>query len=215
MMVAAALAWGTAGRNVDYASPVSLLRSVVERWPHGRAHLNLGVALKMQGDRDEALEHIRQAVPDNPQAQYVLGSELYDRGRFDEAIAELREFLRRDPLRLDMLAAHNVMGLSLASQGKLAEAAGAFRSALTIEPRSADLHGNLAYVLLAQNDFEGASLHYGNVFALTNLGIALAAMGQGGQAIEEFRRALAIDPNNAEARKNLAGAQGVKDTQVQ
>jgi len=151
-MVAAALAWGTAGRNVDYASPVSLLRSVVERWPHGRAHLNLGVALKMQGDRDEALEHIRQAVPDNPQAQYVLGSELYDRGRFDEAIAELREFLRRDPLRLDMLAAHNVMGLSLASQGKLAEAAGAFRSALTIEPRSVDLHGNLAYVLLVQND---------------------------------------------------------------
>ena len=212
VVTAAGLAWGTVRRNADYASPVSILRTTVDRWPHGRAHLNLAVALKSRGDRDEALKHLIEAVPDNPEARYLLGSELYDRGRYDEAIVQLREFMREGPSRSNVVAARNLIGLSLASLGKLLEAAEEFRTALNLEPRSADLHGNLAYVLLGSRDFEGAIRHYqehlsylpDNPFALTNLGIALAATGRQQEALDYFRRALTIDPRYAPARSQLA-----------
>jgi len=82
-LVVAALAYGTALRNREYASGVVLLQTTVDRWPHGRAHVNLAAVLKEQGKVDEAIAHLRAAVPDNPQAQYILGSDLYDRGRFE------------------------------------------------------------------------------------------------------------------------------------
>ena len=39
-----------------------------------------------------------------------------------------------------------------------------------------------------------------------NLGVVLKAIGEPDQAIEEFRRAVALDPANADARRNLAAA---------
>jgi hypothetical protein len=78
-LVVIALAFATARRNHDYASGVSLLQTAVDRWPHGRARFNLATVLKEEGRSDEAMAQLRAAVTDNPQAQYVLGSELYDR----------------------------------------------------------------------------------------------------------------------------------------
>jgi tetratricopeptide (TPR) repeat protein len=216
VLVAAALAWGTARRNAEYASRVSILRTVVERWPHGRAHFNLAVALRMAGagNSDEAVEHLRLAIPDNPEARYALGSELYDRGRFDEAIAELREFVRQNPKHLDVLASRNLIGLSLAQQGRLPEAAAELGSALKTAPQDPELHGNYAFVLMRQNDFAGAVRHYeeslkyrpNNAFALTNLGTAYSAMRQPDKALGYFRQAVAADPGSAAARVELVKA---------
>jgi tetratricopeptide (TPR) repeat protein len=216
VLVAAALAWGTARRNAEYASRVSILRTVVERWPHGRAHFNLAVALRMAGagNSDEAVEHLRLAIPDNPEARYALGSELYDRGRFDEAIAELREFVRQNPKHLDVLASRNLIGLSLAQQGRLPEAAAELGSALKTAPQDPELHGNYAFVLMRQNDFAGAVRHYeeslkyrpNNAFALRNLGTAYTAMRQPDKALGYFRQAVAADPGGAAARVELVKA---------
>ena len=94
----------------------------------------------------------------------------------------------------------------------LSEAAEEFLLALKMAPLNADLHGNLAEVLLAQDDFEGASVHYqeylkyrpDSAVALTNLGIAFAAMGQLDKAIHFFRLGLEVNPNNAIAHLELA-----------
>jgi protein O-mannosyl-transferase len=215
-LVVAALAWATMQRNRDYASGVSLLQTSVDRWPHGRAHFNLAAVLKEQGRGDEAIAHLRAAVADNPQAQYVLGSELYDRGQFDDAIKELRGFIDRigggPASTYQTVAARNLVALSLAQQGKLSAAVAEFRVTLQMDPGNADLHGNLAFVLLQQHDFEGARRHYeayltgraGNAFVLTNLGVALQELGYLDQANERFRQALAIDPNQAEALSRLS-----------
>lgn len=216
ILMASTLAWATVRRNAEYSSRVSILRTVVERWPHGRAHFNLAVALRMAGpgNSDEAVAHLRLAIPDNPEARYALGSELYDRGQFDEAIAELREFVRQNPKHLDVLASRNLIALSLAQQGKLPEAAAELAGALKTTPQDPDLHANYAFVLMRQNDFAGAVRHYeeslkyrpNNAFALTNLGIAYSAMRQPDKARGYFRQAVAVDPSNASARVELVKA---------
>ena len=212
----AALAFGTVQRNRDYASNVALLQTSVDRWPQGRAQFNLAYALDKQGRKDEALAHLRAAVADNPQAQYALGSELYDRGQFDAAIAELRGFVGRTPVKpADIVKAHDLIGLALAQQGKLLPAAEELQLALQMEPTSADLHGNLAFVLLQQKNFEGARQHYedylkvhaGNAFVLTNLGVALEGLGDRDGARARFREALVLDPGNVEARSRAALAE--------
>jgi Tfp pilus assembly protein PilF len=214
-LVVVALASATAQRNRDYASSVTLLQTTVDRWPHGRAHFNLAAVLKEQGKVDEAIAHLRAAVPDNPQAQYVLGSELYDRGQFDDAIKELRGFIDRigryPGSTYQSVVARNLLGLSLAQQRKLPQAVDEFQAALRMDRGNAGLHGNLAFILLQQNDFEGARQHYeayltgraGSAFVLTNLGMALQELGRIDEAKERFRQALVVDPSYTEARIRL------------
>jgi protein O-mannosyl-transferase len=214
-IVVVALASATMRRNHDYASGVSLLRTTVERWPHGRAEFNLATVLKQEGKLDEALAYLRASVPDNPESQYALGSELYDRGDFDGAIKQLREFIartsRNNASSYSTVAARNLVALSLAQQGKFADAVEEFHFALRLDPDNANLHGNLAFILLQQKDFEGARQHYekylqrhaGSAFVLTNLGVALEALGRVDSARERFREALAIDPNYGEARRRF------------
>jgi protein O-mannosyl-transferase len=214
-LVVISLAYATMRRNHDYASSVALLQTTVDRWPHGRAHFNLAAVLKEQGKIDEAIAHLRVAVTDDPQAQYVLGSELYDRGQFDEAIKELRGFIdrigRNPASTYESVVARNLLALSLAQQRKLPQAVDEFQIALQLDPGNAGLHGNLAFILLQQNDFEGARQHYeeylkshaGSAFVLTNLGMALQELGRIEEAKERFRQALAVDPNSVEARLGL------------
>ncbi len=212
-LVIAWLATATIQRNHDYASSVAVLRTSVDRWPQGRARFNLAHVLRAEGKRDEATAQLRAAVADNPQAQYVLASDLYDRGAFDEAIQELRTFIgRKGAFPVDVVAARNLVGLALAQQGKLDLAIAELHTALSLDPENADLHGNLAFFFLQQRQFERAREHYqgylkhrqGNAFIFTGLGTALAELGRSEEAIQAYREALLADPNHAEARARLA-----------
>jgi protein O-mannosyl-transferase len=210
-----ALASATLARNRDYASATTLLQTTVDRWPHGRSQFNLAGALKDEKRIDEAVAHLRTAVPEQPRALLELGSIAYDRGQFAEAVKELREFVRRVSGRpgttYQRVLAQNLIALSLAQQRKLPEAVEEFQAALTIDPDNADLHGNLAFILLQQRNFDGARRHYeaylarekGSAFVLTNLGIALQELGRADEARARFREALAINPNDREARRRL------------
>ena len=214
--VGAILVWlaaGTLQRNREYASATAVLETSVARWPHGRARFNLAHVLRSEGRRDEALVHLRAAVVDNPQAQYILASELYDRGEFDNAIRELTAFInRKGTLPADVVAAHNLMGLALGQQKQWAPAVAALQTALRKDPDNADLHGNLAFLFLQQGDFEHAREYYetylrhrkGNAFILTGLGVALSQLGRPEEAIRAYREALAADPQYVEARARLA-----------
>ena len=54
--------------------------------------------------------------------------------------------------------------------------------------------------------FEGHRHRANDFYAHYNLGLAQLSLNDNAQAIEQFRQALAIDPNSAEARQNLAAA---------
>ncbi len=204
----------TVMRNAEYRSATGIWESVLARRPHGRAHYNLGIALKEAGRTEDAVAHYRQAVDDEPAANYALGFELGAAGRFEEAVEQLRAFIRRAPEDFRAPKAYFLLGQSLAGQGRRAEAAKAFRETLRMVPRDADARGGLADVLLADQRHAEAIAMYRDYLTLMprsasghhNLGVALMAQRDEAVAAKEFQLAVELSPTDANLRLSLGNA---------
>jgi Flp pilus assembly protein TadD len=208
----ASLAVLTVYRNAEYATPVSIWRSSVERHPHGRARLSYADALVAAGDSDPALAQLREAVKDYPPARYALGTELAARGEMEQAIRELTMFIDQDPSHLNRIPARSLLGRALWTRGRFEESADQFRSILTRAPSSIDAHASLGDVLLQQKKYTEAVSHYRTVVGLRpdqadwqiKLGIALASSGKLDEAVDAYQKALQLDPASRVAHISLA-----------
>jgi Flp pilus assembly protein TadD len=223
-----ALAARTIARNREYATPLSLWRTVVERRPHGRARMSYGTELVNAGQHDEAVSQLRLAVSDFPDARYALGTELIVAGQIDEGARELQEFIRRQPSRPDRIPARLLLGRAFLSQGKLDDAVKEFRNVLDMAASNPLARQGIQDVIaehlarataaLRDENMEEASRHAREVLRLDAknvsghnlLGVALASRGKLDDAIAEFRAALAINPDDPQARNNLTRAMGLQ-----
>ena len=216
-VVAVLYSMGIVARTREYASPVLLARSTVDRYPTSVAHHVLGVALLVAGDREAAMSELRQAIPGAPRAHYTLGVELVKEGRTGEAIDQFQAFLREQPNLVEAISARQLLGRALAQQQRWSEAIEQERLVLTMNPSEAqrlDTHALLAEAFAGAGNFQEAIAHCleylrgrpedGRV--LTRLGIALIATGRLEEAIAAFRRAAAAAPTDADAQLNLASA---------
>jgi tetratricopeptide (TPR) repeat protein len=218
LLTAAPLAAATTARNREYSSSLVLAQTVVDRHPTSVAHHLLAAELIGVGRHEEALGHLRQALPGAPRAHYTLGVELFNQGGdLTEAIAELRAFLQAEPLLIEALTARQVLGHALAKQQRWSEAIEQYRLLLTMplpSAQRAEVQGLLAEGLFGQHAFEAAipqyraylDSHPRDVSALTNLAIALNLSGRLEEALVVFRRTVEIDPHNGGAQHNLASA---------
>lgn len=112
-----------------------------------------------------------------PPPTLALALEHLRSGRADEALAVCRTLIERDPA--DGNAWH-LQGMIAAQRNDHAAARRALETA--------------------------AALAGSNPFVLSNLGNVLQALGEAGAAIEQYRRALALKPDFAEAHYNLGKA---------
>ena len=149
---------------------------------------NLATALQESGRLDEAIAHYRQALTirsDYAPALNNLGTVFMAKGDTAGAVAAFRESARLQPNSTqarDLLAAAQYdLGTSYLSDGNYQRAESALRETLRLRPDDARAHNNL--------------------------GIALASTGRLSEAIDHWRRALAIDPGFADAQRNLQTAQ--------
>jgi hypothetical protein len=153
-------------------------RMIVEAVPRSaQARNNLGGALLVQGQIDEAIEHLQEALrldPNHAEAHSNLGVALARRGRPLEAIAQYREALSLDPYQTQ---AYSNLGNALLQQGRVQEAIAQFDAALTIDP----------------NDPQ----------ARTNRAGALLRDGRTDEAIADLEQVLRIAPDFQPARRNL------------
>ncbi|MDO8805941.1 MAG: tetratricopeptide repeat protein [Elusimicrobiota bacterium] len=107
--------------------------------------------------------------------------------------------------------AHNNLGVFLATQGKLDEAAMHYREAIRINPDYAIAHYDLGNAIAAQGKLDEAARHYRDALRINpdlgeahyNLGGILAAQGKLDEAAAHCREALRINPDDAEARTKL------------
>jgi protein O-mannosyl-transferase len=211
-------------RNADYATPMTLWRTVVERRPQGRARVALAAELIAANRHDEAIAELREAVADFPDARAALGAELYADNRMGEAVSELRDFMRSAPSVQNGVHARVILGQALAAQGQLDEAARELHAAIAAEPDDALARQALADIALRYRRAANAALQRRDLAdaeaearaalrldsrdaeAHNVLGVSLATQGRLDEAIAQFREAIADAPGDLRARNNLAHA---------
>ncbi len=145
------------------------------------ARLLLGRYYESRGLPDLALEHYRLAAaqfPESPVIALTLAKTLRAMGEPTEAVRTLKEYAgRQSKANWEVLSLEAILE---DEQTHHSIAEGAHRSAIAAAPERSDLHNNLGYNLLTQ--------------------------GRTDAAIEEFRRAIELDPKSDIAHNNLASA---------
>jgi len=176
------------------------------------AHVNLGIALAAEGKHQEAIDHYRNAIKINPsdyKAYCNLAVAFKDQGNIEEAVKNFRETIRINPNYED--AYYNLANL-FRDQGNIEEAAKYYRETIRINPKDVDAHNNLGIILgmyYKKNDEaiyqfrQSLQIDKNNSDTHVNIAIALANKGELKEAIEHFRTAIYLKPDDAQARQAL------------
>lgn len=225
--VAAALSIATVLRNREYASPVSLARTSLERRPSAVTHHYFGEQLVLAGKHEEGMSHLREAVlAGDSRARYLLGVELFNAGRLNEAKEQLYAFVAtsRLPYRLiphwlepppsEVMTARLALARAALMQSDWPRAAEQARLIVAAAPAKAEGHLFLADALFGQQRFGEAAVEYrqylkthpDDAHALANLGITAIVDGKLDEAIGLFRRVVALEPRSANAHRLLGMA---------
>jgi tetratricopeptide (TPR) repeat protein len=202
----------TARRNDEFADRSALWKTVVDRRPHGRARLSYGVALRDAGRSADALDALREAVVDYPDAGYVLGTELFFAGEIDEASGALQRFIEEGRSE-NFVPARSLLARALIAQGEFEAAMGQYESILEMAPTNLEALSGLAETLFTQERYEESAVAFQRVSdriptptAQNEIrwGVALSEAGQSQEAVAHLEKALEIDPRSATAHLLLA-----------
>ncbi len=132
---------------------------------------------------------------------------LNKRGQADQVIS-LLEPSRNEP-KNDSALFFNELGVAYRQKGRLSEAIGAYRAALTRDSENPVIMKNLGDAHLLKKEYSPAVEQYEKALqsnprfhqAHESLGIAYYKMEKYPQALEEFEIVLKLDPQNEHARK--------------
>ncbi len=184
--------------NKQYGIAVAAYKEAARLRPDlFRAHFLLGGALEGLGQYQEAAAAYKAAVPlqidpttDAPSevwiAYYNLGNAFANAGQHKEAVGAYKEIISRQPA---LAMPYYNMGLSYVALGQHADAVKAFTDAVkAFQDTAARVPG------YKNPTFE---------LAYYNLGLTHSKLEQYAEAAVDFKQALALDPNHAEARYNL------------
>jgi tetratricopeptide (TPR) repeat protein len=149
--------------------------------------------------------------PDGWAGHYNLGVYLLQRGRLNEAIADLEKAAELNP---NDAVVHTNLGRAFGQLGRSDDAIRESQKAVEINPHYAEAYNNLGNVLAQKGLTDEAILQYKQALEIipnyaiahNNLGNSLAQKGRLDEAIAQFQAALQTNPGYANAHKNLGNA---------
>jgi tetratricopeptide (TPR) repeat protein len=167
-----------------WADSVSLFQYMLKLAPNSEEAVlynNLGYAYNISGRYNEAAEVCKKAVmfdPNNPYAHNSLGLAYINLGRYKEAAEQCRQAVK---IRPDYTNACVNLGYACGKLGRYKEAIKTCEEIINLKP---------GLVPMAHN----------------NLGCVYGELRQWLKAIEEYKRAIKIKPDYADAYRNLGNA---------
>jgi tetratricopeptide (TPR) repeat protein len=192
-------------KSGDFAAAIDIFKQALVLEPNSLgARMNLGLALREQGDLDAALDHLRHVVsadPGNARMHYELGQTLRQTGDLTGAIARFERALELQP---EMREGYYALGVALKQQSAAARKAGPPANASVTRARE----------MAARGDLNGAREQLTEAIRLDDklaeahnlLGFILGQQGDLASGVTHLERAVALRPDDADARYNLGVA---------
>src|SRR2546428_1766051 len=173
-------------------------------------HFGLGQVLATQSQLAEARSELEEALrsdPSNGDYHSEYAGVLERLGQKEEASAEHVIATRRAP---KSGRGHYDYAMFLFRDCELDQAVPEFEAALKYNPNHPEAHYYLGRALYVKGDYEGAKVHYLETARLDpkapvhgGLGAVYFRLGQTSEAIAQFKEALRLNPDDAEAAENL------------
>ena len=180
-------------------------------------HFGLGQIFAAQSNLSEARSELEEALrsdPSNGDYHSEYAGVLERLGQKEEANAEHVIATRRAPKSGRV---HYDYAMFLFRDGKVDQAIPEFEAALKYNPNHPEAHYHLGRALYVKGDYEGAKRHYEATARLdpkspvhNGLGAVYFRLGQTSEAIAQFREALRLNPDDAEAIENLRFAEAIQ-----
>ncbi len=181
-------------------------------------HYMLGLSASKGCDSEKAEKAFEEALridPDHLKSLMNLSRMLIDKGRFDDAIVKLGRAGEIEPNSAEL---HRLLGRTYSGKHQIDDAADEYRKAIALDPKDAWSMNNLGLILIQQKRFYDATPLLARAVELqndvptfhNNLGMALEHTGHFKAAASEYNSALAADPGNEKAKRNLARVEAVK-----
>ena len=171
------------------------------------SHYLLATHYQERGKHKEALEEFRKVLlidPENVTAYNGVGISYDNLGNYKKAVESYEKAVLINP---DLDYVYNNLGYSYILQEDFEKAIETFRKALTINGSNKRIHNNLgfAYMMTGRYNLAMAEFELGGdkASALYNIGRIYYNKGMFGEAMDHYRRALAINPDLTVARKGL------------
>ena len=167
-------------RNQEWRNPISLWSKTLRQNPDSaRAMSNLGAAYNSAGNREKASYYFKLAIDKHPrkvqEAYLNIAGVLIQQGKFSEAIESISQALK---IQTDHYGAYKLLGVAYRELKKFDAAIFCFEQAALINPHDPEI--------------------------FLSLGSLYGRKGWHSRAEDKFLKALKLNPNLSEARKNLA-----------
>ncbi|HEV7860884.1 MAG TPA: tetratricopeptide repeat protein [Pyrinomonadaceae bacterium] len=183
------------------------------------AYHKLGRIETAQAEYQKAVAALESAAayrPDEPAVLVDLAVAYFHAGQYEKAVAPLNKALARDPTSE---AAHQMLGKTYFMTGEFERAGQELEEALKLNPKDYDVEYTLGLTYLKRHQFaparqlyERMSVQLGNRPQLRVLiGRAYRETGFLPEALEEFQKAIALDPKFPRVHYHLAITYLLKD----
>ncbi len=197
--------------EVDYESAYADFSKAITLGGGAKAEYNAGWTAERLGKADKAESHYRKALDSDAaysSALSNLADLLTQGGRYDEAVEIYRAYIAAKPGDLEV---HNSLVDSLAQAGKYEESIKEAQVILRDHPENVDAYRNLSRSYFAQGEYgmsqlcaeKAKTLQEGDPGIYNNMGVTSLQQDNLPAAIESFKTAIKIDPDNVEANMNL------------
>ena len=198
--------------EIDMAGAYDLFRQAAEAMPTmANAHFNAGWAAEQIGEMDKAEQHYRAAYeqqPTNTEFLYAYSDLLNRNDRSDTAVELFGGFVEQNP---DDLGVRNAYMEALGAAGRFDDAIAEGQEILLRDAKNVGAYRNLSRVYFDKGEYamsqlcaeKAKTLAEGDAGIYNNIGVTYLVMENEAAAIEEFKTARQLDPDNLEANLNL------------
>lgn len=198
--------------GVDYKAAYAQFKAAADARPgFAKAHYNAGWTSEQLGNLSQAATHYRAAVEADPEymdALYALGDVLSRNGKGQEAVQLYRDLVAKQP---EDLKARNALMEALTVGDFYDDAIAEAKVILLSDAKNVGAYRNLSRLYFAKGEYKmsqlcaekAKELAKGDSGIYNNIGVTLLVMDDEPAAIDEFKTAIKLSPNNLEANLNL------------